>query len=88
MKFEWHRMHKLDEWVEREVTEAVEERICDFFEIEDTNEMTQEQYEAVWKFREEEVNEYSPLQWGFSNVLNAWENYQYELEQENETSSD
>jgi len=88
MKFEWYKLHKLDEWIEREVTEAVEERICEYFEIDETNEMTQEQYEAVFEFREEEVPEYSAIQMGFSNVLNAWENYQYELEQENENSED
>jgi len=84
MSFEWPKMHKIDEWIEGEITEAVEERITEFYGIEDTNDMTEEQVESISKFREEHVHEYSPLQWGFSNVIRAWEDNDYENKEGND----
>ena len=71
--FDMPRSHKLEEWVEREVTEAVFDHVCDWFQIESVDQLTETQLAEVNKFRFEKLNEYSPIQWGFSNLENEWE---------------
>ena len=73
MSFEWHRMHKWEENIERDVTEGLEEQLCEHYGVEDVLELTTEQMDEVIKFREEYVSEYSPMNWGFSNVIMRWE---------------
>ena len=82
MSFEWNRIHKVEDWIEREMTEAVEDYICDYYGIDDTDDMTEEQFNSVDRFRNDILNEYSALQYGFSNVLNSWENSQWEKDNE------
>lgn len=72
MAFEWNRIHKWEENHERNITEDVEEYICEHYGIESIEELTQEQIEEVEAYRSE-LNEYSVMQIGFSNVLNNWE---------------
>jgi hypothetical protein len=78
MAFEWHRMHKWEENIEREVTEGVEEQIMEHYGVDDIVELTKEQIAEVIAFREEYVSEYSPMNWGFGNVINRWEEENYE----------
>lgn len=73
MSFEWNRIHKWEENIEREVTDSVREYVLEFYGVEEITELTESQIEEVQKFRYEEVNEYSPMQWGFSNIYNEWE---------------
>jgi len=73
MSFEWPRMHKWEENIERDVTEGLEEHLCEHYGVEDVLELTAEQMDEVIKFREEYVSEYSPTNWGFSNVIMRWE---------------
>ena len=82
MAFEWPRMHKWEENIERDVTEALEEQICEQYSVEDVLELTSEQMDEVRAFREEYVSEYSPMNWGFSNVIMRYEDENYEEEQE------
>ena len=82
MAFEWHRMHKWEENIEREVTEGVEERIMEHYGVDDVLELTKEQIAEVIEFREEHVSEYSPMNWGFGNVINRWEDENYEESEE------
>ena len=72
MTYEWPRIYKAEENIEQQVTEWVTEHVCEFFEVECVTELTKEQINAVEAFREE-VNEYSPMQIGYSNVINQWE---------------
>ena len=72
MAFEWNRIHKWEENHERNITEDVEEYICEHYGIESIEELTQEQIDEIEKYRGE-LNEYSVMQIGFSNVINNWE---------------
>lgn len=80
MSFEWPRIHKWEENIEREVTDAVWEYVCEFYATDEISELTLEQIQEVEVFRDE-LNEYSPLQIGFSNIINHWENESWEEEQ-------
>jgi len=82
MAFEWHRMHKWEENIERDVTEGLEEQICEHYGVEDVLELTSEQMDEVRAFREEHVSEYSPMNWGFSNVIMRYEDENYEESEE------
>ena len=82
MAFQWHRMHKWGENIERDVTEGLEEQICEHYGVEDVLELSSEQMDEVRAFREEHVSEYSPMNWGFSNVIMRYEDENYEEEEE------
>ena len=82
MSFEWPRMHKWEENIERDVTEALEEQLMEHYGVDDVLELTAEQMDEVRAFREEYVSEYSPMNWGFSNVIMRYEDENYEEEQE------
>lgn len=81
MAFEWHRIHKWEDNIESQVTDAVFDYVMEFYGVENVAELTQDQIDEVTAFREE-LNEYSPLQWGFSNLINHWENETWEEEDE------
>ena len=72
MSFEWNRIHKWEENYERSITEDVEEYICEYYSVESIEDLTQDQIEELEVFRSE-LNEYSVMQIGFSNVINNWE---------------
>jgi len=82
MAFEWHKTHKILDWVEREMTECVEEYVCEYYGFESVEELSQEQLDELETFREEELTEHHPLRIGFSNVINHMENLLWEREQE------
>ena len=75
MSFEWNRIHKWEENHERNITEDVEEYICEHYGVESIETLTQEQIDEVEAYRDE-LNEYSVMQIGFSNVINNWESEQ------------
>jgi len=81
MAFEWPRIHKWEDNIESQVTDAVFDYVMEFYGVEEITELTQEQIDEITAFREE-LNEYSPLQWGFSNLINHWENETWEEEDE------
>ena len=81
-KFEWGRIHKWEENIEREVTDAVEERVTEHYEVEDIVDLTQEQIDEVTAWRDEHVSEYSPMYIGFTNVFNRWDDENWEPEDE------
>ena len=72
MAFEWHRIHKWEENIERDVTDAVEQQIMEHYGVEDITTLTEEQMNEVMLFREE-LNEFSVMQPGFSNICSQWE---------------
>ena len=81
MSFDWPRIHKWEENLEREITDSVWEYVCEFYGVEEISELTLEQIQEVEAFRDE-LNEYSPMQWGFSNVIIHWESESWIAEQE------
>lgn len=77
MSFEWPKMYKIDEWVEREVTDAVYEYVFEYYGVDELTELTPEQINEVEGFRDR-ISDYSPMQWGFSNLINSWESETWE----------
>jgi hypothetical protein len=84
-EFEWNRIHKWEDNIEQTVTEWVTEYITDYYEIDEIEDLSAEQVESIEAFRDE-LNEFSVMQIGFSNVINWWENAMYELELEQQES--
>jgi hypothetical protein len=71
-------MYKADEWFEQQATEWVFDYVCEFYDVEDIEDLTEEQIEEIVQYRENDLNEYSPMQMGFSNIITQWEDAQYE----------
>ena len=84
MSYEYLKAHKTEDWVAREMFECVCESIIHHFGVEDPNDLTVEQMDEVVHYRENVLNEYSPIQMGFSDVIGMWENAQWEKENERE----
>ena len=78
MSFEWNRIHKWEDNIEREVTDAVYEYVCEYYGLDDVEELTAEQVKELDVYRNETLNEYSVMQIGFSNLINYWEDANYE----------
>ena len=49
--------------------------IFEQYDVEEISELTEEQIDEIMAYREE-LSEYSPLQWAFSNVYSMWESEQ------------
>lgn len=71
--FDWPRMHKDEEHIEREAYNCVEDAITRHYEIEDISELTEKQWEEIHAWQEANVSEYSPMNMAFSDVYNVWE---------------
>jgi hypothetical protein len=72
MSFEWNRIHKWEENYERDITDDVRTQVCEHYDVEEITELTEEQINEVQAFRDD-LNEYSVMQWGFSNIYSEWE---------------
>jgi len=81
MSFDWPRIHKWEERIESDVTDSVYEYVMEHYGVDEITELTEEQIKEVEDFRDE-LNEYSPMQWGFSNLINHWESETWEAENE------
>ena len=79
MAFEWYKMYKVEENLEREVTDAVYHRVCEHYGVDEVEELTEEQIDEIRAFYNE-MNEYSPMCIGFSNLINHWESENWEEE--------
>ena len=78
MAFEWPKIYKSEEYFEYQATEWVFDYICEFYDVEDIEELTELQIEEIVQYRENDLNEYSPMQLGFSNIIAQWESAQDE----------
>ena len=77
MSFEWGRIHKWEENYERDITDDVRQYVCEHYEVEEIADLNQFQINEIQAFRDE-LNEYSVMQIGFSNILNEWDEENYE----------
>lgn len=77
MAFEWNRIYKWEENHERNITEDVEEYICEHYGVEDVLDMTEDQFKEVEAFFME-MNEFSVMRQGFNTVINNWLEYREE----------
>lgn len=78
MAFEWPKIYKFEGWVEDQATEWVFDYICEFYDVEDIEDLTEEQIDEIVQYRENDLSDYSPMQMGFSNIINQWEDAQDE----------
>lgn len=81
MSFDVPKIHKWADNIENTLTEWAEDHICDWYEIGGVSELTSDQIEEIEEF----VNSASDTwyDWvciGFRNVINYWENENYEEE--------
>ena len=72
MSFEWNRIYKWEENHEYNITEDVFEYVLEHYGAESIEELTPEQIDEIQAYRDE-LNEYSIMQIGFSNLINQWE---------------
>ena len=72
-KFDWLKMHKDEEYIEREAYTCVETAICNHYDVEEMSTLTQEQWDDIMEWREKHVSEYSPMYGGIADVYNVWE---------------
>ena len=79
-KFDWFKMHKDEEYIEREAYTCVETAILGHYDVEEMSTLTQEQWDDIMEWREKHVSEYSPMYGGIADVYNVWE-----MEQEDES---
>lgn len=80
MSFDIPRVHKWEENIEREVTDELWSYVCDYYGVDEISELSEEQIQEVEYYRDNDLNEYSPLQIGFSNIINNWESESWEAE--------
>ena len=74
-KYTWGRIHKIEEFYETQIISDVVENVLEHFEVEEIEMLTEDQIEQVRSFRED-LNEYSVMQIGYSDVINIWESAQ------------
>lgn len=73
--YDYPRIHKAEENIERQVSEWVEDHVMEYFSVDTIEEITADEMEEIIAFRDD-LNEYSPMQIGYSNLINYWESFQ------------
>ena len=73
MSFEWKKIHKWQENHERNITDDVYEYVLVYYDADEVENLTQEQINEIQAYRDE-LDEYSIMKIGFSNLINQWEN--------------
>ena len=77
MAFEWFKLYKWEEQIEREISDRVFDYILDFYKVEHVADLSKEQMDEVLVFMEEMWQE-SPVRLGFTNFYNDWEDATWE----------
>ena len=72
MKYDWPRVHKVEENLMIDINDLVYEHVMEHFGIEDIEDLSEEQINEVETFRLQ-LSEYSVLQGGYSNLIGLWE---------------
>jgi hypothetical protein len=78
MAFEWNRMHKWEDRIESEITDSVFDYVFEYYGVSELGELTEENIHELEEFRNVVLNEYSPFQIGFSNLISQWESETWE----------
>jgi len=74
MSFAWNRIHKWEENHERRILEDVSEYVCEHYDIESVDDLTDDQFTEIVRFAQKELSEYSVMQSGFSQLISYLEN--------------
>ena len=77
-KYTFYKSHKVEDWIASEMRDTVTAQILEWFDVEEIGHLTEDQIAEITDYRDNVLNEYSPLQWGYSDVIGEWENYQWE----------
>ena len=72
MKYDWPRVHKVEENLMIDINDLVYEHVMEHFGVEDIEDLSEEQIDEVETFRLQ-LSEYSVLQGGYSNLIGLWE---------------
>ena len=72
MAFEWFRMHKYEENIERDICDTVHDYVSEFYNSA-PEDLTLKQIQELQEFVDENVSEYNVLYHGFQQVFNSWE---------------
>ena len=77
--FDVPKLHKWADGIEHTLTEWAMDAVQEHYGVDDTDDLTEEQWQEL---RDWVDNKYdTPYDWiliGFNNILNAWENANYE----------
>lgn len=71
-KYTWGRIYKIEEFYESQIISDVVDNVLEHFDVEEIEDLTEDQIEQVRSFSEE-LNEFSVMQIGYSDVINIWE---------------
>ena len=83
--FNWDKIHKWEENYERDITDDVIDYVCEYYEVRDIFDLTENQINDIENFRNNDLNEYSVMQVGFSNLMNQLDDPEfYDEEYESE----
>lgn len=77
MAFEWARIHKHEEQIEMDVAERVSDYVLEFYDVECIEDLTEQQIQEILAYRDT-LNEFSVMQWGFSDLINRWDSQEFE----------
>jgi hypothetical protein len=83
-EYTFYKSHKVEDWISSQMYDTVFDQITEWFGVDEIGDLTEEQMNEVIHFRENVLNENSPLQWGYSDIIGQWENDVWEREQEEE----
>jgi len=81
-EYTFYKSHKVEDWISSQMYDTVFDQITEWFGVDEIGDLTEEQMNEVIHFRENVLNEYSPLQWGYSDIISQWENDTWEKEQD------
>lgn len=80
MSFDWPRMYKWEENIERDMIDSVESYVLEYYGVEDIVDLSKEQINEIEAFCDE--YEWNLLMApGFRYVINLWEDSHYEEEE-------
>jgi len=82
MSFSWDRIYKWEENYERDITDDVIDYVCEYYEVRDIFDLTENQINDIENFRNNDLNEYSVMQVGFSNLLMELDDSEFYDEEE------
>ena len=80
-KYTFHKIYKSEEYIGSIVRDIVYDQVLEWFNVGEVSELTDEQMAEGENYRHNVLNEYSPMQWGYSDLYSDWENAKWEQEE-------
>jgi hypothetical protein len=73
MPFEWDRIDKAEENFVREISNRVFSYVCEFYQVENIIDLSQDLIQEIIDYRDNHLHEYSVMQAGFSDLISMLE---------------